>query len=516
MNGIKTFWINHPLKSILIIALFVRLIAVIFSPGFSMQDDHFLIIETSSSWADGYNYSNWLPWHQFTDTPIPQGHSFFYPGLHYLYFLSINTLGIDDPKIQMFILRLLHGLFSLITVFLSYRITEKLGGARAAKIVAISLALGWAIPFYSVRNLVEIVCIPFYLYGLWHIIKNDFRDHWKVFLIAGLMFGIAFSVRLQMAVFYAGFGICLLLMKKWKGSMFLILGFGVGAFLTQGIIDYFIWDKPFAELIEYIRYNSSDAKYDYGGRWQWYKYIVVLTFFSIPIVGLFWLFGTFISMKKYYWLFVPLVVFTLFHTMYPNQQERFIFPMLPIFIMLGVMGWEAYREKSKFWTKRSKLWNIFNRIGWTLNIIMLIGAATYATKTAKVNSSYHFYKHHRGEQIRIVQEDSFGDDDEYEGNATLFPRFYTGNGQVYAFSINTLKDRKKWEAQKEETGEANPDFILLHGEKFLDKRIKYFKSFYPESEVVTTYKSSPVDQFLHYMNPKNRNEQVLIIKTNAH
>ena len=65
METIKLFWKQQPLKSILILALFFRLIATIFSSGYAMHDDHFLVVETPSNWADDYiYYSNWLPWHQ--------------------------------------------------------------------------------------------------------------------------------------------------------------------------------------------------------------------------------------------------------------------------------------------------------------------------------------------------------------------------------------------------------------------------------------------------------------------
>ena len=49
-------------KLILLAALIARLIAVLFSQGYGMHDDHFLIIESSNSWANGTDYNNWLPW----------------------------------------------------------------------------------------------------------------------------------------------------------------------------------------------------------------------------------------------------------------------------------------------------------------------------------------------------------------------------------------------------------------------------------------------------------------------
>ena len=64
-------------KTILFAALIMRLIAAIFSQGYGMHDDHFLIIEASSSWVDGYDYNGWLPWSE-GNRGRPEGHSFSY------------------------------------------------------------------------------------------------------------------------------------------------------------------------------------------------------------------------------------------------------------------------------------------------------------------------------------------------------------------------------------------------------------------------------------------------------
>ena len=509
---ILDYWNQKPLKSILILAIFIRLIASVFSSGYAMHDDHFLIIESSSSWASDTDYNNWLPSSQRAkgiENPTPEGHSLLYPGVHYLFFECAEFIGVKDPKILMFVIRLAHAFLSLLVVLVSFKITEKLSSTKTAKIVGVCIALGWAFPFYGVRNLTEMVCIPFLLYGIWQIVKIDLKDEWKAYIIAGILFGAAFSVRLQLAVFYLLFGLCMLFLKKWKGSIGLILGFLIGSFLTQGVIDYFIWGKPFAELIEYISYNSGDAMFDYGGAWQWYKYIVVLSFFSFPILGTFWLFGATQQFKKLFWLTIPLIGYTIFHTMYPNQQERFIFSVLPIFMIVGVIGWESFRLKSKFWNKKNKLWKVIHNVAWVANIIMVLGAATYATKQAKVNSSYYFYEQGITKTVNLLHEDSFGDESWYRGNATMLPRFYSGNWNLKSAYINDQSDREAWEKN-----EKNSEYLLLHGPNHLDKRIDYFKSIFPNMEIMETFESSGIDKLLHWLNPKNRNSQVVIIKTN--
>lgn len=61
--------------NILILAIIFRLITALLSQGFGWHDDHFLVIEASQYWVDGYDYNDWLP--ESRETPQPQGHSFF-------------------------------------------------------------------------------------------------------------------------------------------------------------------------------------------------------------------------------------------------------------------------------------------------------------------------------------------------------------------------------------------------------------------------------------------------------
>ena len=112
---INSFKIKYtPLQQLLIIGLLIRLVSVFFSKGFGWHDDHFLIIESSQNWADGFDNS-WLP-SKSDPTRGPQGHSFFYVGIHYYIFKFFHFIGVVDPQVKMFFIRLLHALWSLLII----------------------------------------------------------------------------------------------------------------------------------------------------------------------------------------------------------------------------------------------------------------------------------------------------------------------------------------------------------------------------------------------------------------
>ncbi|MCC7051238.1 MAG: hypothetical protein IT239_05605, partial [Bacteroidia bacterium] len=78
INKIKSFTNKRPLAFVLLVAFIPRFIAAIFSKGYGMHDDHFLVIEAAQSWVNGYDYNAWLPWTQGNQGP--SGHSLFYVG----------------------------------------------------------------------------------------------------------------------------------------------------------------------------------------------------------------------------------------------------------------------------------------------------------------------------------------------------------------------------------------------------------------------------------------------------
>jgi hypothetical protein len=150
-NQIIKMWETQPLKLILLLAIVFRLVASVFSKGYGMHDDHFLVLEPAQSWVDGYDYNSWLP--SSRPDPTPAGHSFFYVGIHYLILWLMKFMSIYNPQTKMFIIRLLHGAFSLITVYIGYRITLKLSDQKTARLTGLMLAVLWFMPFLSVRNL---------------------------------------------------------------------------------------------------------------------------------------------------------------------------------------------------------------------------------------------------------------------------------------------------------------------------------------------------------------------------
>ena len=487
-------------RNILIAAFAIRVIAAIFSPGYGMHDDHFLVIESSSSWVDGEDYNHWLP--DSKGNKGPEGHSFTYVGLNYAYFSVAKGLGISDPKILMFINRFFHAMFSLLVVFFGMKITEKLSNKKNAITVGWFLALLWVIPFLSVRNLVEVVCIPFIMWSIWLMIKNvdveNIRSNKWNYLFAGLLMGMAVSFRFQVGVF--AIGLAAYYFFKWKFAQFGLFSLGVlmTFSLTQGLVDYMIWGYPFAELISYSTYNVNEGM-GYIPNDNYFMYVLVLMGAMLFPMGILLGIGFFASAKKYFILFLPLILFILFHSFYPSKQERFILPGLPIFIILGVIGYEALKQK-EFW---SKTWNVSLKAFWVLNIPLLLLASFTYSKKSRVESMYYFYET-QTDPYNVLLE-STG-----ETGSSMVPRFYAG---TWFRSIRSRSDKNAPLEVKD--GSYGFDYILFYGEDALDDRVNDYRSIYPEMELRKVCDPSFVDKFLRWLNPRNANEYIEVWETHA-
>lgn len=483
----------HSFKLIFFAAIVVRLVAVIFSQGYGMHDDHFLIIEASASWVDGYDYNRWLPWTE-GNRGMPEGHSFTYVGLNFIYFSIMKFFGIVDPKILMLINRFLHAMASLIVVWYGMKITEKLSNRDNAIKVGWILALLWILPFVSVRNLVEVSALPFLVYGMWVLIKKETVQN---LLIGGLLIGMAVSFRYQIGVF--AIGVASYFFFKWQFKLFFAFSLGVLIVfgITQGLVDYFIWGYPFAELISYVLYNMTEGT-TYLPNQNYFMYFIVLMGSLFVPLGLVVGFGFFRSYKQYAVLFVPTFAFIMFHTLYPNRQERFILTVLPFFIMLGVMGYQLIKDTA--W--KPKLWKISMIIFWVFNIPFLLFSTSMYTKKSRVEAMYHLYDN-TIENERILLEGSASQ------SVSMMPKFYSKSWHC------TFVERKDPKQDLRVVPTMEFDYIFFFDEQDLDKRIKEYKKIYPNMKLDKKCDPSMVDVLLRELNPRNANEYIEIWKTNS-
>jgi hypothetical protein len=387
-------------------------------------------------------------------------------------------------------------------VVYGYKITLQLSDKKTAKTTGLMLALLWFMPFLSVRNLVEVVCIPFLIYGTWLIIKPQKKPMMNA-LLSGVIMGLGLSVRFQSIFFIIGFGLALLLLKKWKEA--LIYGGGVVTLfvIIQGGIDYFLWGRPFAEFSEYVIYNINNASSYFTG--PWYNYLLLISGILIPPVSVMLFFGFFRCWRKHVILFLPSLIFLLFHSYFPNKQERFILPIVPFIVIAGMIGWNEFIASSKFWMRHTKLLKSFWIVFWCLNLILLPVISTTYSKRARVESMCYLSKYPHLTYLMV--------EDTNHGRAEMLPLFYLGQWDVSVWEVKPQKPASMFIKQIKKIGwEYAPRFVLFYGTENLDKRLDSIKMGAPHLEYETTIEPGFIDKMMYKLNKHNSNQTMVIYR----
>jgi hypothetical protein len=490
---------EHPLAALTLIALLPRLLAAFFSPGYFAHDDHFLIIESAGSWVQESSYSTWLPWNQEGE-PTPSGHSFFYVGLHYLLFRGLEAVGLMDPQGQMVVVRLLHALWSLLVVRFGYRIALRLSGQPdIAWRTGLLLALLYFMPFLAVRNLVEVACIPFLMWGSWLLVKEDEGPRARAAMLAGIAIGLAVNIRFQTIFFAAGPGLALLVHRQWRPMLLYGIGFLLPLVVIQGSLDLMVWGRPFVELTEYVRYNLEHTT-TYGTL-PWYNYFLLLAGLFIPPFSILLLLAFFRNPRPFT-LWLALVLFLAIHSYFPNKQERFLLPMVPLFLVLAHVHLERWIATTKWWQQRRRLWKGILTFTWAVNLpVMLVLCFSYS-KRSRVEAMYGLM--HEPVQGLIIE-------DTVEQDPPLPPLYYMRRWNMEV--INWTDPHAPMDSLLQRLPEhRRPDIVLFFGEEDLATRMQRVREVTGPLTVIDRAEPGLVDKVVHWLNPVNRNESIVVAR----
>jgi hypothetical protein len=472
----------------------LRILAAYWSEGYAMHDDHFVTVEPSYSWSLGLDYGGWI--HQSTLPENPLFYNYLYPKILFLIFKLGHSFGITSPKSLMLLIRLLHGLFSLVSVFFGYQIAKKLFTAQKAIQIAWILACFWLFPFIGVRNLVEVVCIPFVMMGFYFVLSTTKNR----LIIAALCFSIATSIRFQTILLPIGIGIAWLYLRQFYRLVLFVISYLVFFCLIDGTLGMYYFHQPFGHILNYVRININlHPEHSQG---YLFKYSLILIGLGLSM-GVHWLLGYVHSFqKKYLILSLPLLLFIFIHSLIPNQQERFIFPIIPLYIIVG----HGCFDINKFSGLIQKILNhpVFFKLFMVLNGIMLLLFTSYYPKKSRVELMDYFYQH------KIINQTILVDYRPYN-YFILLPNLYMNyqNNIHYVFdqpSSNTSHgyDNVLFFSPNDLTlALKGSRYLVLYDATDSSRRLQSYTSCGYSAQMIGKVESSFFDKLLHRLNPVN-------------
>ena len=332
-------------RSLLIAGAVLCSIAAWSTVGYHHPDEHFQIWEFAN-YKLGHIPASALPW-EFPAQMRPG----LQPLMAYSMVLTTRSLGIDNAFISVFLMRLLCGAAALLVYWKWCGwLGRDLKSSEGARWMLIGLLFFWLMPYLNVRFSSENTSAISFFGGLLLLLQqlDNQRHHfkWKV-VVAGLLLGLSFFFRYQMAFAGIGLGAWLIFQNKlgWLHWAALVTGaimaVGIGA-----LTDFWLYGEWVFAPYNYFFSNIMEGKAaDFGvAPFWWYLTeipIALLPPLSIALLA-FCIMGAWAKpLHVLTWCLVPFVVA---HSLVAHKEIRFMFPMALPFFFLVAVGWEVFNK----------------------------------------------------------------------------------------------------------------------------------------------------------------------------
>ena len=199
MHKLKQFKAKHPFTSLMLIAIAVRILAVIFVPGFGSN-------------------------HDIQQPSLIQG---------LLEWLKAK-IGMGDSQGMMFLSRAFYATISLFTVSMVYRICDLLANdkAKAWNIALLPTVCVIMPSFGIIDNVSFFLGLPLLLYGSNIVLRQQVliganlneKVHRTSYLIAGFMLGLSVCIWYQCSFLVLAILLMLCVKRDFKGALMTLIG----------------------------------------------------------------------------------------------------------------------------------------------------------------------------------------------------------------------------------------------------------------------------------------------------
>ena len=379
-------------------AVVVYLVTAYHSHGYYHADEHYQIIEFAGLKL-GTHAPNELAWeYNAKIRPALQ------PTICFLLFEGFQVCGFTDPYTQAFLLRLISSLLAIVVITYFVRKTRHLLTEKKHWNIYYLLSYFlWFIPVISVRFSSETWGGLLFLSALavfYSDINRRIMPYW-----VGLLLGVSFLLRFQMAFAIAGFGLWLLWVNRSKVDFLLkMLAAFVLVIFMGSFLDYWFYGEWVFTPWNYFYKNIVDGVASSFGTSPWYFYLQKLFSYSSYPVGIAMAISVVLMLffrpkNVFLWCLVSFVVA---HSLISHKEERFLFPMVYLFPFLLT---ESYSMIDR-WIVNGYGKKIFGYILLFLFMVPnVIGLATMAQKSAgigRMEITRYIHQHYGENPVHLV------------------------------------------------------------------------------------------------------------------
>ncbi|MDX1349596.1 MAG: hypothetical protein R3279_05080 [Putridiphycobacter sp.] len=378
-------------------ALLFFIVMAVKSTGYYHADEHYQIIEFAGKKLQTHTDEDMVWEYHHRIRPTLQ------PTIAYYVISIAKAVGWSNPYDQTLILRLLTAFFTFSVLLYSKHTLPQILKISVNRISYLCfIYFLWFIPFLSVRFGSETWSGILFLLGLTMYINGKHSN--KKLLLSGLILGISFLFRYQIALCIFGLVMWIYFIDKakLKTIFFILLGF-LAAFTIGTLIDTWFYGSftlaPYNFLLAVIETSGEGF-----GKAPWYYYLLMALqyptyFVGIPLVSLLLIAFTTHYKNVFIWTTIP---FLLFHFFVPHKELRFLFPIAYLLPPMILLGWAELQKRLK--TIKIPKTVLMASAGFIvlLNFFILIVTSQKPAGQGRTNITEYIYNHYSGEPIQLI------------------------------------------------------------------------------------------------------------------
>lgn len=323
---------------IVVLTTLARLVLAWACPGFVGGDD-VEILEAGFRSATGLDFSPW----PIRNLLLPEG--LVAPALRFA-----GLCGVHDPTRLVFVGRLPFVLLASVNILLLFLLGRRLGLDEGLAVAAAGLyAFHWLPLGYGATTYPRTVSVTCLLGAA--LLSLAERARTTRLVAAGGLVAVAFACRYSEIVFLPP----LILLaavppgtrrQRLGSSLLVAAGFGCGALLTVGAVDWATWGRPFASLAAFARYTLSEGASSSRVASQppwWYlqRLPFWLPFTLLPVLALT------VRSRRWWpvwgWVLLPMVTLSVIH----HKELRYLQGVLPAVMLLAAAGFGSLGRRAR-------------------------------------------------------------------------------------------------------------------------------------------------------------------------
>jgi GPI mannosyltransferase 3 len=354
-------------RRIILVSALIFIVTAWFSEGFYHWDEHFQITEFAGLKL-GLTEKSSLPWEY--ECQMRPG---IQPLIAFAVYKVASFAGINDPFFISFVLRLIAAAVSFLSIYLMVRLyNTKIDEKLRYAFLLLSFLL-WLSVFNSVRFSSESFAGRIFIIGFAFILMKQ-KCRPVDYLMTGIILGLAFLVRYQVAFMIAGFAAWLLFIHKSGIRNIAYLGAGLFiAFLAGVVIDRWFYGEWVLTTWNYFDQNILLGKAAGFGTYPWWYYIEqtfmnALPPFSLVYITAIIVYAIYKPKDEITWTVLPFLVA---HFIIGHKEIRFIFPVIGFLPVMIIMSAQIFLEKKGFEFAGRKVVRVFVKAFWYTNLILL-------------------------------------------------------------------------------------------------------------------------------------------------